>query len=86
MSEMEGVGAGTQVGMGVGQVQTSSLYTQGTTTNTGAPLDAAIQGNGFFVVESRAGQRLFTRDGAFQLNAKANWKPLPENWSRDGAP
>lgn len=86
MSEMEGVGAGTQVGMGVGQVQTSSLYTQGTTTSTGAPLDAAIQGNGFFVVnEPGTGQQLFTRDGAFQLNAKGQLETatgeLVQGWS-----
>jgi flagellar hook protein FlgE len=70
MSQMIGVGAGTQVGMGVGQVQTSSIYTQGATTSTGAPLDAAIQGNGFFVVsDPSTNQQLYTRDGAFQLSA-----------------
>ena len=68
MSQMIGVGAGTQVGMGVGQVQTSSIYTQGATTSTGAPLDAAIQGNGFFVVNSSAtgtGTQSYTRAGNF---------------------
>ncbi|MEI9977193.1 MAG: flagellar hook protein FlgE [Ignavibacteriota bacterium] len=86
MSEMQGVGAGTQVGMGVGQVQTSSLYTQGSTTNTGAPLDAAIQGNGFFVVtDPSSNQQLYTRDGAFQLSPKGDLQTatgqLVQGWS-----
>lgn len=69
MSEMMGANSSTQVGMGVGPVQTSAQYTQGTNTTTGAPLDVAIQGNGFFVVnDPSTNEQLYTRDGAFQLN------------------
>jgi flagellar basal-body rod protein FlgF len=36
---------------------------------TNAPLDMAISGDGFFLVEAPSGERL-TRDGAFSLNAE----------------
>lgn len=36
---------------------------------TGNPLDLALQGKGFFVVKTAAGDR-YTRDGAFHLDAK----------------
>lgn len=42
--------------------------TQGTVKFTGGQFDLAIQGEGFFAVETDAGQRL-TRAGAFQLSA-----------------
>jgi flagellar hook protein FlgE len=35
-------------------------------------MDAAIQGDGFFVVQNAAGQTLYTRDGSFQVNAAGN--------------
>ena len=40
---------------------------QGPITRTGDPLDVAIQGDGFFTVQSKEGVR-YTRDGAFQLD------------------
>jgi len=43
---------------------------EGEVTKTGNPLDFAIEGQGFFLVETPAGQRL-TRDGAFSLNAES---------------
>ncbi len=41
----------------------------GDISNTNNPLDVAIEGNGFFLVETPQGERL-TRDGAFSLNAQ----------------
>jgi flagellar basal-body rod protein FlgF/flagellar basal-body rod protein FlgG len=41
---------------------------QGTVEQTGNPLDIAIQGNGFFVVQTPRGER-YTRNGALQINA-----------------
>jgi flagellar hook protein FlgE len=58
-----------QVGMGVGPVGTVSNYTQGTLATTNGATDAAIQGNGFFVVQNAENQTLYTRDGSFQVNA-----------------
>lgn len=42
--------------------------TQGAVEMTGNPLDVAIRGDGYFVVQTPAGER-YTRDGAFALNA-----------------
>lgn len=59
-----------QIGAGVGGTQTDRDFSQGNITSTGGPLDLAIQGNGFFVVQNTAGQTEYTRDGAFSLNAQ----------------
>ena len=71
MAEQLGAGAGSQVGMGVGQVSSVQQFTQGSiaTVTTGGSLDAAIQGNGFFVVTDANNNQLYTRDGSFQLSA-----------------
>jgi flagellar basal-body rod protein FlgF len=42
--------------------------TAGAQEQTGNPLDVAVQGDGFFVVDTPDGRR-FTRDGAFQLGS-----------------
>ncbi len=44
---------------------------QGVLGHTGAPLDVALQGDGFFVVETPEGLRYF-RGGKLNLNAKGN--------------
>jgi flagellar hook protein FlgE len=71
MSQSLGVGQNAgQVGLGVGQIQTQAIFTQGSITTTNAPLNAAIQGNGFFVVnDPSTNQQLYTRDGDFQLSS-----------------
>jgi flagellar basal-body rod protein FlgF len=42
-------------------------YTQGPLTQTGSPLDVAIDGKGFFQITTSAGPR-YTRDGRFKLD------------------
>jgi flagellar basal-body rod protein FlgF len=37
---------------------------------TGNPLDAAVRGEGYFVVQTAGNQTRFTRDGAFEINAR----------------
>lgn len=49
---------------------TSQTFTQGSIQTTGQPYDAAIQGNGFFIVQDSSGRQAFTRDGNFTLNAQ----------------
>ena len=44
---------------------------EGRIERTGAPFDLAINGKGFFVVQTPAGER-YTRDGHFQLDADGN--------------
>jgi flagellar hook protein FlgE len=74
MAQQLGSGSGnSQVGMGVGPVQSIQQFSQGSVTNTGGALDAAIQGNGFFVVnDPSTNNQLYTRDGSFQLNASGD--------------
>lgn len=43
---------------------------QGPIAMTGNPLDVAIEGQGFFMVEGPNGQTLYTRDGAFTLTGE----------------
>jgi flagellar basal-body rod protein FlgF len=42
----------------------------GTSTPTGNPLDASIQGDGYFTVAGAGGQQRYTRDGSFRLDGK----------------
>ena len=73
MSEMMGSSANpTQIGMGVGPVGSLTQYSQGTLQTTGGATDAAIQGNGFFVVANSSNQTLYTRAGNFQVDTNGN--------------
>lgn len=58
-----------QIGAGVSSTNTVRNFTQGTVTSTGDPLDAALQGSGFFVVQDSSGATMYTRDGSFSLNS-----------------
>ncbi len=60
----------TNAGMGVQNTVVSQQFVQGALSgDTGNPLDMAIQGNGFFVLEGPDNQaQTFTRNGAFQIN------------------
>jgi flagellar basal-body rod protein FlgG len=49
----------------------SKLYTdyeQGALEETGQPLDFAIEGDGFFALETADGERVYTRNGNFSLD------------------
>lgn len=64
-----GAGLGeTQVGFGVGRPVTLRQFSQGAIQTSSAPLDAAIQGDGFLVVRDRAGSLLYTRGGNLQVD------------------
>ena len=58
----------TQVGFGVGVPVTLRHFSQGAVQATAGPLDAAIQGDGFFVVKNAAGGTQYTRGGNFQVD------------------
>jgi flagellar hook protein FlgE len=65
-----GAGSGeTQVGGGVRPPITLKQFSQGALQSTGGPLDAAIQGDGFFIVKGNEGATEYTRGGNFQVNA-----------------
>jgi flagellar hook protein FlgE len=56
-----------QLGLGVQVAATDMVFTQGASQVTGRPTDVAIQGDGFFRVES-GGQEFFMRSGAFSFD------------------
>lgn len=59
----------SQVGLGVQPVAIRSLHLQGPITNTGNPLDLALNGRGWFQVQGANNQTLYTRAGSFSKNA-----------------
>ncbi len=65
-------GGSTQIGGGVSAPQTERLFTQGSIQLTGGNYDAAINGNGFFVVQDASGNTLYSRAGNFNLDANGN--------------
>jgi flagellar basal-body rod protein FlgG len=61
---------GIQLGSGVRVVGTSRSFSQGNVMMTNNPLDVAIEGSGFFVVQQPDGTPAYTRAGAFQKDAQ----------------
>jgi flagellar basal-body rod protein FlgG len=61
---------GVDIGSGVKTVGTPRIITQGTLTQTGGPLDVAIQGDGYFKIQLPDGTFAYTRDGSFQMDAQ----------------
>jgi flagellar basal-body rod protein FlgG len=80
---------GLQIGHGSRAVATSKVFTEGELTQTGEPLDMAIQGDGFFQVTMPDGTLAYTRDGAFKksstgqittsdgLSVQSGFQPVP---------
>jgi flagellar basal-body rod protein FlgG len=64
--------SGLQVGLGTRPAANEIIFTQGNFQQTDNPLDAVIQGKGFFQVRRPAGDLAYTRDGAFQLDRDGN--------------
>ncbi len=87
----QSIGAGlgaTQVGFDVEVPTTLRQFTQGAIQSTGGPLDAAIEGDGFFVVQTSAGATEYTRGGNFQVNTAGQLTTatgeLVQGWSIAG--
>lgn len=57
---------GVQLGLGVRPAAVSVHLEQGSLQGTGADLDIAIEGNGFFEITLPSGQTAYTRDGALK--------------------
>lgn len=57
-----------QIGTGAQLASVDTVFTQGSTQNTGRLLDLAINGEGFFVLRNGAGQEYLTRAGNFSLD------------------
>jgi len=58
----------TVIGAGVATTGTSKQFTQGSIQPTAGPLDAAIEGNGVFVLRNASGTTLYTRAGNFSFD------------------
>ncbi len=58
-----------QVGLGVKVAEITPDFTQGTIEISSNPLDLAIQGDGFFIVQGPQGEQFYTRNGQFKTNA-----------------
>jgi len=70
----QSLGLGTsQTAAGLGTQATAvQNFTQGAIQNTNGPFDAAIQGDGFFIVQDSSGLVNYTRAGDFQVDANGN--------------
>jgi flagellar hook protein FlgE len=67
---LNGAAAGVQIGIGTSLSQVSQQFTQGNITPTDNPLDVAINGDGFFVVQSPdASVTAYSRNGQFDVDA-----------------
>ena len=70
VSQSLGVTSGqNQVGLGTAAPMAVRQFTQGAVQTSGGSLDAAIQGDGFFVVHDQTERTLFTRAGNFQVSS-----------------
>lgn len=76
--------ASTWVGAGVRSESTQQVFTNGSLQRTDNPLDVAIQGDGFFIVELDEDLVGYSRDGSFTVDAegvlrtKSGYRVLPE--------
>ncbi|OZI74672.1 flagellar basal-body rod protein FlgG [Bordetella genomosp. 12] len=59
---------GLQLGTGSRVAATQRLQSQGNLNNTGAEMDVAIQGRGYFQVDLPDGTQAYTRDGGLSLD------------------
>src|SRR5581483_5282753 len=60
-----------RMGGGVRLAESQTMWTQGTITQTGNPLDLAINGGGLFMVKGNFGGQTgqyYTRDGQFHMD------------------
>jgi len=62
----------SQIGLGAQIGSVTQNFASGTITPTGIGTHAAIAGEGFFVLSSPTGGQMFSRDGAFDLDAQQN--------------
>ena len=58
-----------QTGLGVQVAEITPDFSQGTIELSGNASDLAIQGDGFFIVQSTGDEQLYTRAGVFKTNA-----------------
>ena len=72
----------TQVGFGTGRPLTIRQFTQGSIQASTGVLDAAIQGDGFFVLKNAQGNNVYTRAGSFYSGSA---RQHADDYRREGA-
>ena len=86
-SAVQGNGNPNQIGMGTALGGISQNFASGSTQSTGNVTDMAVQGNGFFALQTQSGTRSYSRAGNFTLDVNSNlvnptgYKVL--GWSRN---
>ncbi len=66
------VPSGLQLGLGTRAASNEIIFSQGAFSQTGNPLDVAIQGKGFLQIQQPNGTLAYTRAGSFQLDRNGN--------------
>jgi flagellar basal-body rod protein FlgG len=66
------VPSGLQLGLGTRPSSNEIIFTQGSFSATGNPLDVVVQGKGFFQVRRPSGELAYTRAGGFHLDRDGN--------------
>ena len=59
-----------QTGLGTQVAEIAPVFTQGTIQTSSSASDVALQGDGFFIVQSSTGEQLYTRSGIFKTNSQ----------------
>lgn len=74
---------GTQVGMGVRNVATERMHTEGDLHQTGNSLDVAIEGHGFFAIKLPAARPATPATAPSSSTTRASWStPTASRWLR----
>jgi flagellar basal-body rod protein FlgG len=66
------VPTGLQVGLGTRASSNEIIFTQGSFSQTGNPLDMVIQGRGFFQIRRPSGELAYSRAGSFHVDRDGN--------------
>lgn len=61
---------GIQIGLGVELASTAKSFGMGSLTNSGNPLDIAVEGEGFLQIQMPDGTLQYTRDGHLQIDGQ----------------
>lgn len=68
LSQSLGGSGSNDIGRGVEFWGTTPVWSQGSLENTASPMDMAINGRGFFMVEDSTGSSFYTRAGEFSFD------------------
>lgn len=67
-ASLSGQVSSLQIGLGSAVASVRQTFSQGNLTTTNNPLDLALSGNGFFIIERIDGTTAYTRNGQFDID------------------